>query len=227
MVLEGTVFASLIRILLIGMVGLLAYKYFYLDREVGTVDRNIPSNRGKPLVITSVGLCTPKKVRTLGTNKYQVDYDHPDGYSPVYYRSELRDDLVPIDDHQHIFGTTRPVYIEHDLMMKLAYGHEDDHTRKFMKSKLVEISKSIASKQPDATQMNKFLAEIDLITEKLTQEPKKLLAYKKEYVKAQNEGTKIESDLRRERTGVEGRIERRLDPIVAIAGKKASTKSDD
>lgn len=209
------------QIAVIGIAAFAAWK-IYNDAKAPGLTKDVPQYRAQPVVITKMGLKIPKKVITLANSKVQIHYG--DGYSPIYYMGENFTDLIEIDHKQMILGKNRPVYIEQDKLLELAYSYEHAPTRKLLKQQLGKIINELPKRYSEK-KLDKYFTQLKGIVDSLETMPSSYKKVKGEYEKAKGQALKRESDLRKAEAGTEGRIARRVEGITEIAVKRAGKES--
>jgi hypothetical protein len=193
---------------------IILYK-LYDESRSKSYDVKLPQYRSQPVVVTTFGLRVVKKARPIGNNKFHVTYDN--GYSPVYVMGDKYSDLVPVDTHQNILGKDRPIFIERDKLLSMAYTYEDASTRKLLKNKLTSLLESVKNEDYSVEQTMNIFKEVKEISLELGKAPKAYTEISDEQTKNIDRRTKHESDLRKLEAGQEGKIQRRTDQTIDIA----------
>lgn len=205
----------------VGAVLLLALYMAWLKWQQPKLNRTVAAHRGKPLVITKVGLATPERTVELADHKYMVFYDHPTGYRETYYHGQDVDGLVPVDVKHNKFGGGRPVYIELDVLVELAYGYEHVPTRKLLKKTLAKVSDQLEKGGLTEAQMAATVKKLIDISERLNAPPPIVNQVMKQLYEETDKAGRYESKFRAAESGVEGTINRRTEPMERIATARA------
>lgn len=183
---------------------LIAYN-IYTKFKQGKTIHEVPEMMNKPIVLTKSGLSHPDKVIEKPDGTMQVIYT--DGH----YQNYNRTDLLPLNGWMENFRGKTQVYIEYDMALNIVYTTENKNLRKYLKA---ELEDAIKNNRP--TVIKELLEELRRPVERMED-------IKDEFSKAQRKATKNESDLRKLEAGTEGRLQRRAEPIIEVASKRAST----
>lgn len=213
-------FATMGQVVIVFTLVVLAYGVLAQKRK-GNVQGDIPRIRYKPIIVTKDGLKVPEKTITLSPTKFQMVYD--DGYSPIYHIDDNHCDLIEIDKKQNIFGSQRPIYIEYDMLLNLAYNYEHVPTRKLLKKMLAEMKKAVRTKTKIGEKsLKKMFADFEGIAQELLEKPDIYKNLKQDYDDQKNSKAKYQGQVQKLETATEGRVQRRVKPIIDVAGKRAS-----
>lgn len=212
---------SVIEVFVVVVLGLFLYK-FIEERKGPTLDETLPNFRKSPMVVTQAGLCTIKKKVQLGPNKYQVFYNEVP-YAPIYYKNETFDELVPVDNHQFVFGKTRPILMEHRKVLEMAYGHENAVIRSQLKGQLDGIARTLGERNPSEEDIERYFVQMKDIVNQLGEAPGSYTEALIQHGKANDRAGRYESELRKAESAREGYLQRRIEPILEVAQKRAGS----